>query len=244
MRPVRGASTRRARHPSAGQLCVLTGGDCGGRKTHTCRHRRDDRGGRPVCRSREQRRSARRARHLTTTSGEAYKPVGKPIAVYGREAGQPIYFVYIRLNRVVPRNSNGSPAATVRLGGLGLSRPPTSSSMGCLTAPSSSGRYCYEQQLTLPQGPYPPMMGHPRPGLRLSVAVLIRGLAQPLTTTVTLRRRLGPTIGTKPYLRELHCSRPSTSKASAADRARSRARAPMSRPPSRASERASSHQTR
>jgi hypothetical protein len=147
---------------------------------------------------------------LTTTVHEAFKLVREPIAVYGREAGQPIYFVYIRLNRAVPRNSNGSPAATVRLGGLGLSRPPTSSSMGFLKASSSPGRYCYEQQLTLPQGPYPPIMGQPRPGLRLSVEVLIRGLAQPLTTTVTLRRRFGRTIGAKPYLSELHCSRPSS----------------------------------
>jgi hypothetical protein len=154
---------------------------------------------------------ARRDPHVTTTNGEAFKFVRKPIAVYGREAGQPIYFIYVRLNRAVPRNTNGSPAAAVRLGGLGLSRPPTSSSMGFLKATSTPGRYCYEQQLTLPQGPYPPIMGHPRPGLRLSVDVLIRGVAQPLTTTVALRRRQSPTTGARPYLRELHCSRPSSS---------------------------------
>jgi hypothetical protein len=154
--------------------------------------------------------SPREVRHMTATDGQVFRLVREPIAVYGREAGQPIYFVYIRLNRGVPRNSNGSPAATVRLGGLGLSRPPTSSSMGFLTAPSSSGRYCYDQQLTLPQGPFPPIMGHPRPGLRLSVEVLIRDFAKPLTTTVTLRRRASATIGAKPYLRELHCSRPSS----------------------------------
>jgi hypothetical protein len=155
-------------------------------------------------------RSSRRERDLTAAGGAAFELGGKPIAVYGREAGQPVYFVYIRLNRAVPRNSNHSPAATARLGSLGLSRPPTFSGMGFLTAPSSPGRYCYEQQLTLPQGPYPPIMGHPRPGLRLSVEVLIRRLAQPLTTTVTLRRRPSPRTGATPYLRELHCSRPSS----------------------------------
>lgn len=141
----------------------------------------------------------------STTTTEAFKLLRTPIAVYGREAGQPIYFVYIRLNRAVPRNSNGSLGAAVRLGGLGLSQPPTSSSMGFLTAPSRPGRYCYEQQLVLPQGPFPPVMGHPRPGLRLTVEVLIRGLAKPVTTTVTLRRRHSPTVGVGPYLRELHC---------------------------------------
>jgi hypothetical protein len=68
-------------------------------------------------------RSARRERQLTTSSGDAIELFRRPIAVYGREAGQPIYFIYIRLNRPVPRNSNHSPAATVRFGGLGLSRP-------------------------------------------------------------------------------------------------------------------------
>jgi hypothetical protein len=151
--------------------------------------------------------SARRERQLTTSSADAIELVRRPIAVFGREAGQPIYFVYLRLNRPVPRNSNRSPAATVRLGGLGLSRPPTSSSMGFLTASSSPGRYCYEQQLTLPQNAYPPIMGQPRPGLRLSVEVLIRGVAQPFTTTATLRRRQSATSGARSYLRELHCSR-------------------------------------
>ena len=141
----------------------------------------------------------------STTTSEAFRLLRTPIAVYGREAGQPIYFVYIRLNRAVPRNSNGSPGAAVRLGGLGLSQPPTSSSMGFLTAPSRPGRHCYEQQLVLPQGPFPPVMGHPRPGLRLTVEVLVRGVAKPLTTTVTLRRRQSPTVGSRPYLRELHC---------------------------------------
>jgi hypothetical protein len=131
--------------------------------------------------------------------------VGTPIAVYGRDVGQPIYFVYVRLSRAVPRNSNGSLAAAVRLGGLGLSRPPTSSSMGFLSAPSRVGHHCYEQQLVLPQGPYPPKMGDPRPGRRLSVEVFIRGRSSPLRATVTLRRRAARTGAAKRYLRELHC---------------------------------------
>jgi hypothetical protein len=135
--------------------------------------------------------------------------VRQPIAVYGREAGQPIYFVFLRLHPAVPRNSDGSPAAAVRLGGLGLSQPPTSSSMGFLTAPAGQGRHCYEQQLVLSQGPYPPTLARPRPGLRLSVEVLVRGLAKPLTATVTLRRRISPASGARPYVRELGCVRSS-----------------------------------
>lgn len=131
------------------------------------------------------------------------------IAVYGREAGQPVYFVFLRLNRAVPRNSNGSPAAAVRLGGLGLGHAPTSSSMGFLTVPSSGGRHCYEQQLVLPEGHFPSIMARPRPGLRLPVEVPVRGLAEPLETTVSLRRRIDRASGAEPYLRELMChSRP------------------------------------
>lgn len=135
----------------------------------------------------------------------AFELVRKPIAVYGRDAGQPIYLLYVRLNRPVPRNPSGRPAAAVRLGGLGLSRPPTSSSMGFLTARSNRGRYCYEQQLVLPLGPDPPAMGDPRPGRRLSVHVLIRGLDEPLRATVALRRRVRRVNSSEPYLRELRC---------------------------------------
>lgn len=145
----------------------------------------------------------------SATAARRVELVRQPIAVYGREAGQPIYFVFLRLNPAVPRNSNGSPAAVVRLGGLGLSQPPTSSSMGFLTAPASEGRHCYEQQLVLPQGPHPPILARPRPGLRLSVEVLVRGLAKPLTATVTLRRRISRASGVKPYVRELGCVRSS-----------------------------------
>lgn len=81
--------------------------------------------------------------------------------------------------------------------------------MGFLSASSSKGRYCYEQQLVLPQGPYPPIMANPRPGLRLSFELIVRGRDTPLTTTVSLRRRSSPASGAKPYLRELHCVRPS-----------------------------------
>jgi hypothetical protein len=81
--------------------------------------------------------------------------------------------------------------------------------MGFLTAPASDGRHCYEQQLVLPQGPHPPILARPRPGLRLSVEVLVRGLAKPLTATVTLRRRISAVGGAKPYVRELGCVRSS-----------------------------------
>lgn len=148
------------------------------------------------------------ARQRASSAG-GVQLVRQPIAAYGREGGQPIYFVYLRLNRPVPRNSNDSPAAAVRLGGLGLSRPPTSSSMGFLSAPSSQGRYCYEQQLVLPQRPYPPIVASPRPGLRLSFELIVRGRDTPLTTTVALRRRAGPAAGARPYLRELRCVRSS-----------------------------------
>ena len=143
------------------------------------------------------------------TAARTVELVRQPIAIYGREAGKPIYFVFLRLHPAVPRNSNGSPAAAVRLGGLGLGQPPTSSSMGFLTAPASEGRHCYEQQLVLPQGPYPPVLARPRPGLRLPVEVLVRGLAKPLTATVTLRRRISPASGARPYVRELGCVRSS-----------------------------------
>jgi hypothetical protein len=131
------------------------------------------------------------------------------LAVYGREAGQPFYIVYLRLNRAVPSNRGNSPAATVRLGGLGLSQAPGSgqSSMGFLRSPSSRGRHCYEQQLPLSQpGTYPPEMNTPRAGRLLEVGVFIRGVRSALTTKVRLRRRAAPESGGRAYLHELHCA--------------------------------------
>ena len=140
---------------------------------------------------------------------DGFRLVRTPIAVYGREAGQPIYTVYLRLNRAVPSNPGNSPAAAVRLGGLGLSQAPSpgGSSMGFLRAPSSAGRHCYEQQLPLSQpGTYPPAMNTPRVGRKLEVEVFIRGVRAPLVTEVLLRRRSAPQSGGRAYLRELHCT--------------------------------------
>jgi hypothetical protein len=145
----------------------------------------------------------------TTGGFDGYRIVRAPIAVYGREAGQPFYIVYLRLNRAVPSNPGNSPAATVRLGGLGLSQAPGpgESSMGFLRAPSGAGRHCYEQQLPLSQpGTYPPEMNTPRVGRKLKVEVFIRGVRSALVTEIRLRRRALPQHGGREYLRELHCA--------------------------------------
>jgi hypothetical protein len=147
-----------------------------------------------------------RARAASGVDG--YRNVRTPIAVYGRQAGQPFYTVYLRLNRAVPSNPGNSPAAAVRLGGLGLSEAPGpgASSMGFLRAPSGTGRHCYEQQLPLSQpGTYPPEMNTPRAGRKLKVEVFIRGARSALVAEVRLRRRATPQGGGRPYLRELHC---------------------------------------
>jgi len=138
----------------------------------------------------------------------SFRLAGEPIAVYGREAGEPVYYVFVRLNRELPRTTSGGPAAAVRLGGIGLDEAPSEQGLGLLNA-GRRGRHCYQQQLPLPPGPVPVEMRHPRAGRVVRAEVLIRGQTRRLVDDVRLRRRVTRVNMSARYLRELGCGSPS-----------------------------------
>lgn len=139
-----------------------------------------------------------------------YRLDDAPIAVYSRASnGDPIYEMFVRLNRQVPRTSSGSPLAGATLERFGPNLPRATRSRGWgFTTLGRRTRRCYSQTLInflVPGAELPERLRNPRPGLRVSVRAYIRGIDEPLTRAVRLERRRSG--GATQYARRLGCVR-------------------------------------
>ena len=139
-----------------------------------------------------------------------YRFVESPIAVYSRASnGEPIYEIFVRLNRQVPRTASGSPLGGATLEGFGPDLPRSSNDDGWgFTTLGSRSRRCYSQSLIdflVPGADLPQRLEDPRPGRRVAARVYVRGAHRPLSRTVRLERRRSGSA--QPYTRRLGCQR-------------------------------------
>jgi len=144
----------------------------------------------------------------------SFRLVRPPIAVVHREdsSRQPVFFVYVRLNRNVPRLSNGSPLGGADLGAAGYTPKPPAEADGKgwgFARLGSRRRHCYVHVLT---GPHPEKLLSAAVGSALPLRILIYG-HRTLKTSVRLRRVEGRSQADRRagneslYARRLGCSR-------------------------------------
>jgi hypothetical protein len=149
------------------------------------------------------------AASLASGDNGGYRLVHRPIVAFQPRATKPEYIVYVRLNREVPRLSNGSPLAGVHVDGYGLDLPPTpgsESGWGLATA-GNRARSCYTTSFINVLKPLPSSLRRPRVGRLVHVAVFISGVPRAITATARVERFQagGTSPRTNPYQRRLGC---------------------------------------
>jgi|GEM_PF-2605954 len=138
--------------------------------------------------------SGRVERDAATSAGSAaFRLVGSPIVTFEPHTGGDSYYVYLRLNRRVPRLRNGSPLAGVGLDRFGLTRFPAAphpgQDKGWGIVGAGRAAPCYTQELEVPAGTK--LLPAPHVGQSLQLRVYVYGAASVLRATVSLRRSHG-----------------------------------------------------
>ena len=146
--------------------------------------------------------------------GPSYRLVKSPIAVVHQEDStrNRVFFVYVRLNRDVPRLSNGSPLGGADLGAVGYRPAPPAEADGKgwgFARLGDRGRHCYVHVLT---GPHPESLLEAAVGSALPLRILIYR-HRTLRSTVRLKRVEGESQAARRagneslYARRLGCSK-------------------------------------